>query len=102
MGISSEETKTSQKRLKKVSPYNDENINACLQEMNMVNRCMSKNNYDKDMCSKEMDNYKGCKKFWTFVQNDRKKKNIEPKLPLPEDREKIRQEYLHGRQWKPQ
>ena len=77
------------------SPFHNENLNACLKEIDMVNRCMIHNNHNKDMCSKQMDNYSECKKFWNRVEFDRMRNGIWPRLPMPEDRERIRLEYMN-------
>lgn len=54
---------------------NQEETNPCLKEQELSYKCLSMNNYDKDKCQLEFENYKTCKGFWvrgltyTILQN---------------------------------
>ncbi|XP_076652976.1 coiled-coil-helix-coiled-coil-helix domain-containing protein 7 [Halictus rubicundus] len=73
---------------------NQELNNPCLQEHLMSLQCLDNNSYVHSRCEPFFENYKICKKFWASVASDRKSKGIEPPLPLPEDRSKVKAEYL--------
>lgn len=70
-----------------------ETDNPCLKEYNLSLKCLSDNNYIHDDCKIYFENYKNCKHFWRSIVDDRKKKNIIPYLPSPQDRNKIKNEY---------
>ncbi|PBC33266.1 Coiled-coil-helix-coiled-coil-helix domain-containing protein [Apis cerana cerana] len=71
-------------------------INPCLEEYNFTAKCLEKNKYDYNKCLLYVENYKICKKFWAKIINYRKIKNIKPYIPLPEERQKIKAEYLQS------
>ncbi|KAK9701844.1 hypothetical protein QE152_g30343 [Popillia japonica] len=73
---------------------NQEETNPCLKEQELSYKCLSMNNYDKDKCQLEFENYKTCKGFWMSIQSERRRKGIKPYLPTIEDREKIKREYF--------
>nr|KAI8749558.1 coiled-coil-helix-coiled-coil-helix domain-containing protein 7 [Biomphalaria glabrata] len=66
----------------------------CLAENEMTLRCLDDNGYDRSKCSDFFLNYNNCRKFWSWVTSQRKQQGISPYLPHPEDREKVKQEYL--------
>ncbi|XP_023233926.1 coiled-coil-helix-coiled-coil-helix domain-containing protein 7-like [Centruroides sculpturatus] len=55
--------------------------------------CLEQNNYNKNKCQLHFENYINCKKFWSLVVSDRKKKGMKPYLPSVQDRGKIKEEY---------
>lgn len=74
--------------------HNHEYDNPCMKEHDMSLQCLSDNNNAHYACKNYFDNYKNCQYFWKQVIKDRKKKNIEPYLPHPQDRVKVKNEYL--------
>ncbi|XP_012135715.1 coiled-coil-helix-coiled-coil-helix domain-containing protein 7 [Megachile rotundata] len=74
-----------------------EYYNACWKEHNLSLKCLDKNKYDYDKCMLYFNNYKSCKKFWANVYSERRTKGITPFMPSPEEREKIKAEYLASR-----
>jgi len=76
------------------SRHNDDTKNPCLQEQKLSYKCLSDNNYDRDICLSVFQNYKNCTEFWTKVRRDRRSKGITPELPLPEHRQEIKEKYL--------
>lgn len=72
-------------------------INPCLQEYNISGKCLEDNKYEASNCIMQFENYKLCKKFWRAVMINRKIRGVKPYLPLPEEREKIKEEYLQSR-----
>ncbi|XP_034190332.1 coiled-coil-helix-coiled-coil-helix domain-containing protein 7 [Osmia lignaria lignaria] len=73
---------------------NQELENPCWKEHNISLKCLDKNNYDYEKCTLQFENYKTCKSFWKHVVTDRTIRNIQPALPLPEDREKVKAQYF--------
>ncbi|XP_057341086.1 coiled-coil-helix-coiled-coil-helix domain-containing protein 7 [Microplitis mediator] len=74
-----------------VSPEN----NPCLKEHGLSMKCIEENYKNKnEACGAYFDNYKACKKFWNNVYADRKRRGVEPYLPPPDEREKIKSDYL--------
>uniref|UniRef100_T1IL51 Coiled-coil-helix-coiled-coil-helix domain-containing protein 7 n=1 Tax=Strigamia maritima TaxID=126957 RepID=T1IL51_STRMM len=67
-------------------------------EQKLVYKCLDENNYKNDKCIAHMANYKACKQFWMDVRKDRTKNGISPGLPWPEDRSRVKEEYL--KKWK--
>jgi len=76
------------------SKHNSALSNPCLKEQEQSYKCLSQNNYDKDKCAHFFANYTACHKFWSKVQLDRRRKGIRPFLPRPEERDRIKEEYL--------
>lgn len=74
-----------------------EQFNACWKEHQLSQQCLDKNNYDYDKCTLYFKNYKSCKYFWANVISERRRNGIEPYMPSPEEREKIKAEYLSSR-----
>jgi len=91
---------THRHRVEKSSRQQDDMKNPCIKEQKMSFQCLDDNAYDRDKCSKEFLNYKHCREFWRLVTMDRKKKGIEPYLPLPENRKQALQDYKHIMPWK--
>lgn len=50
----------------KNKPYDIEAAerNPCLKETELTLSCFHKNNFDKEACQMEMENYRLCKSFW--------------------------------------
>uniref|UniRef100_A0A1B6EB82 Coiled-coil-helix-coiled-coil-helix domain-containing protein 7 n=1 Tax=Clastoptera arizonana TaxID=38151 RepID=A0A1B6EB82_9HEMI len=78
----------------KLASQNSQRNNPCSKEQKQSYDCLNKNNYDHDSCQLYFDNYNACMGFWTSVKNERRRQGIRPLLPEPEDRERIREEYL--------
>ncbi|XP_074110815.1 coiled-coil-helix-coiled-coil-helix domain-containing protein 7 [Cotesia typhae] len=69
--------------------------NPCLKEHRLSMKCIADNYKDKDkVCAVYFDNYKACKKFWSNVVSERRLQGLRPYLPLPDEREKIKSDYL--------
>ncbi|XP_063983279.1 coiled-coil-helix-coiled-coil-helix domain-containing protein 7 [Diachasmimorpha longicaudata] len=68
--------------------------NPCFEESEKTRKCLEKNNYDRDSCSPYFENFNQCKKFWNEVKWSRRAKGIQPELPHPDERPKIRAEYM--------
>ncbi|XP_067005059.2 coiled-coil-helix-coiled-coil-helix domain-containing protein 7 isoform X2 [Anabrus simplex] len=93
-------SKTDQERqehMLRTSQLKSEYNNPCIKEQEMSYKCLSDNGYDREKCSLQFANYKGCKEFWNRVRSDRRSKGIYPYLPVPEEREKIREEYMRSK-----
>nr|XP_033327528.1 coiled-coil-helix-coiled-coil-helix domain-containing protein 7 [Megalopta genalis] len=76
-------------------PKRDQEIdNPCLQEHLLSLKCLDNNEYVQKRCEPYFENYKICKMFWRNVKKDRRLKGIKPELPLPEDRRKVKAEYI--------
>lgn len=88
-----------------------EKTNPCLKEQEQTYKCFHKNDFDKDACQLQIQNYNVCKGFWVFItftfnhnyrfvvfQNsvraERRRNGIRPHLPPVEDREKIKAEFF--------
>ena len=69
----------------------------CYQERTQFYQCMDDTSFNKEKCAVHTENYRICKTFWKYVRNDRASKGLRPILPLPEEREKIKREYLSKR-----
>ena len=76
---------------------NQELYNPCLKEHHLSSKCLENNNYAHEKCAVFFDNYKTCKNFWSEVMKDRKSRGISPILPLPEERNVIKEEYFNSR-----
>ena len=85
--------KMSQSPRSTVSPYNDETKNPCLAESKLALKCMNEHS-DQSKCEPYYTNVRNCRVFWDKVRRDRKRAGIEPHLPLPEERAKIRKEFM--------
>ncbi|XP_060830014.1 coiled-coil-helix-coiled-coil-helix domain-containing protein 7 [Bombus pascuorum] len=83
--------------LKEKLTQNQHLINPCLREYNISWKCLEDNKYETNNCTMQFENYKLCKKFWKEVVFNRKVQDIKPYLPLPEEREQIKEEYLQSR-----
>ncbi|XP_014666542.1 PREDICTED: cytochrome c oxidase-assembly factor COX23, mitochondrial-like [Priapulus caudatus] len=68
--------------------------NPCYLEQKLTYKCLNNKNFDQEACNNYFVNYNNCKAFWNSVRIDRKRKGIQPNLPLPEDREQIKAEYM--------
>lgn len=69
--------------------------NPCYWESQMTLQCLQKRYKEKGDCEIFGENVKNCKKFWTWVIKDRKKKGLTPVVPPIEDKEQVYKEYKH-------
>ncbi|KAK4885713.1 hypothetical protein RN001_001984 [Aquatica leii] len=74
--------------------YDQTKNNPCLKEQKLTYTCLAQNDYDREKCELTMQNYNACKTFWGRVRAERKRKGIQPYLPEPEEREKIKSDYI--------
>ncbi|XP_015117333.1 coiled-coil-helix-coiled-coil-helix domain-containing protein 7 [Diachasma alloeum] len=73
--------------------------NPCFEESEGTRKCLEKNVYDRKPCFLYFENFKRCKQFWNIVKWTRRSEGIEPELPPPDERKKIKAEFmqkLHG------
>ncbi|GFG31142.1 hypothetical protein Cfor_08619 [Coptotermes formosanus] len=82
---------------KKLHQHKNEINNPCIKENDMVFQCLENNNYQHEKCTAYFENYKFCKHFWGKVRSDRRREGKVPYLPPPEEREKIRAEYVSSK-----
>ncbi|OXA64351.1 coiled-coil-helix-coiled-coil-helix domain-containing protein 7 [Folsomia candida] len=68
--------------------------NPCLKEQKLSYKCLSENNFNKDKCSAAFANYTACQEFWKKIKAYRRSEGIRPHLPRPEDRDRIKKEYM--------
>ncbi|XP_046386849.1 coiled-coil-helix-coiled-coil-helix domain-containing protein 7 [Ischnura elegans] len=87
-----------EERPKRPAHQKDSFKNPCFKEQAMSFKCLDENNFNKEKCTKFFQNYKNCQDFWSKIRNERRRQGIEPYLPFPEDREKIKSEYMKNRQ----
>ncbi|XP_015911486.1 coiled-coil-helix-coiled-coil-helix domain-containing protein 7 isoform X2 [Parasteatoda tepidariorum] len=80
--------------IKKHSSNRAEVTNPCYKEHKMSLTCLDHNYYDRSKCEAAFKNYKTCKEFWAYVRKDRKRKGLEPHVPQPADRDRIKAEYM--------
>ncbi|KOC64366.1 Coiled-coil-helix-coiled-coil-helix domain-containing protein 7 [Habropoda laboriosa] len=85
--------------LKKKLKRDQELYNPCFKEYNISLKCLEMNKYNYDVCEAHFENYRICKKFWGKVISLRIFNNITPHVPLPEDRERLKAEYIHSRKF---
>ncbi|XP_012055895.1 PREDICTED: coiled-coil-helix-coiled-coil-helix domain-containing protein 7 [Atta cephalotes] len=77
---------------------NQETDNPCYKEYLLSLKCLSSGKGNShETCQPYFVNYRNCKDFWASVQHDRKLKDIEPYLPPPEERAKIKTDFLNSR-----
>ncbi|XP_015191147.1 PREDICTED: coiled-coil-helix-coiled-coil-helix domain-containing protein 7 [Polistes dominula] len=92
------DTKVNVSTIKRVKDHklrrNHEETNPCMKEHNLSLKCLDDNNYVHDACELYFENYRNCQDFWQKVVADRKRKNVTPYLPIPEDRENVKNEYI--------
>lgn len=69
-------------------------LNPCHKERDSSLNCLDEYYYSRDKCKPYFENYNNCRKFWGFVMKQRRKEGIKPYLPEPEDRDKIKAQYL--------
>ena len=53
----------------------------CWFENKLSMSCLNNNEYNKQLCSKEFENYKRCKGFWNSVAWARRRKGLYPLVP---------------------
>ncbi|KAI4496603.1 PREDICTED: coiled-coil-helix-coiled-coil-helix domain-containing protein 7 [Polistes canadensis] len=73
---------------------NHEETNPCVKEQNLSLKCLDDNYYVHDACKAYFENYRNCQGFWQKVVADRRRNNVKPYLPIPEDRESVKNEYI--------
>ncbi|CAK9826857.1 Coiled-coil-helix-coiled-coil-helix domain-containing protein 7 [Anthophora retusa] len=73
--------------------------NPCFKEYNLSHKCLEKNEYNYKTCEPYFENYRICKKFWGRVIALRRRDNTAPFVPLPEDRERVKAEYLRSHKY---
>ncbi|XP_063604447.1 coiled-coil-helix-coiled-coil-helix domain-containing protein 7-like [Penaeus indicus] len=83
-----------QTNIRKASVLKHEEKNPCIKEHEQSYKCLDENNYNRDICAGYFENYKKCKEFWSNLRVERRRQGIEPNLPPPEERERIKKEYL--------
>ncbi|KAI5696478.1 hypothetical protein M8J75_013507 [Diaphorina citri] len=66
--------------------------NPCAKENEISMKCLDRNNYIKELCEKEFENYKICKKFWYYVAQDRRSKGL-PLQMTEEDKQKAKEDF---------
>ncbi|GFY71843.1 uncharacterized protein TNIN_41301 [Trichonephila inaurata madagascariensis] len=69
-------------------------LNPCHNERDLSLNCLDEYYYARDKCQTYFDNYNNCRRFWGFVTKQRRKEGIKPYLPEPEDRDKVKAQYL--------
>lgn len=65
----------------------DRSKDPCYDENQRVVMCLTR--YCRQSCLEEQTDYRLCRKFWSQVQTERKRKGICPGLPGPEERKQI-------------
>ncbi|CAK9818618.1 Coiled-coil-helix-coiled-coil-helix domain-containing protein 7 [Anthophora quadrimaculata] len=90
---------TDKPKSRKVIKRNQELYNPCFKEYNLSHKCLETNEYNYKTCEPYFENYRVCKKFWGKVIALRRADNITPFVPLPEDRERIKAEYLRSHKY---
>ncbi|KYQ51968.1 Coiled-coil-helix-coiled-coil-helix domain-containing protein 7 [Trachymyrmex zeteki] len=77
---------------------NQETDNPCYKEHLMSLKCLNSNpDKTENPCELYFINYKNCKDFWASVRRERRSKGIKPYLPPPEERAKIKTDFLNSR-----
>lgn len=66
----------------------------CFVEKELSSECLIEHNASKTICESHITNYKLCKDFWTNLKIYRRRNNIYPPLPPPEEREKVKAEFF--------
>ena len=65
-------------------------VDPCYKEARISYDCLAANRYNKGYCLREFENALTCRKFWTEIIQERKRNDIEPNIPPPEERDEIR------------
>lgn len=71
----------------------------CFKERQMSLKCMDENDYDRDKCFKQFENFKSCNGFWLEVMKQRRRDRIKPVVPPIEERDQIRKEFFNKNTW---
>ncbi|CAK9290973.1 unnamed protein product [Gordionus sp. m RMFG-2023] len=71
----------------------------CQYESDIVHRCFKKYDFDKSKCSKEILNYNTCKKFWTHVVNERRRKDQKPYVPTEQERNQLKKDFIKNEKY---
>lgn len=66
----------------------------CYIERKQSLECLGENEASRIICEKEILNYRICKDFWVKIRTQRKRNNITPEIPPPEEQRKIKEEYF--------
>ncbi|KAG5879525.1 hypothetical protein JTB14_029891 [Gonioctena quinquepunctata] len=71
-----------------------EEKNPCHKEQELTYKCFNDNNFDKEACQLEIQNYTVCKGFWHAVKQERRRNGIRPLLPPLAEREDIKRDFF--------
>ncbi|KAG8224023.1 hypothetical protein J437_LFUL001100 [Ladona fulva] len=88
----------SDERLKRPPHQTNAFKNPCAKEEAMSYKCLDENNFDREKCAIYFANYTKCQEFWTKIRAERRAKGIKPYLPFPEERERIKAEYMKSKE----
>ncbi|XP_017881881.1 coiled-coil-helix-coiled-coil-helix domain-containing protein 7 [Ceratina calcarata] len=88
---SNDQAKNVPKKLKQ----DQELINPCYKESLISAQCLERNQYDYTLCEVQFENYRVCKRFWSSVISKRRLEGVMPIVPPPDEREKIRKEFIN-------
>lgn len=69
----------------------------CMKERQMSLKCQTDHAGEQWHCKDYFTNVKNCIKFWDKVSIDRRKRGIEPAIPIPSERDRVKAEYME--QW---
>jgi hypothetical protein len=75
--------------------------NPCFEEQKKSLSCIEVNSKDTDQCFREILNLKICRTFWYEIQKFRRNHNIEPILPEPSERDRMKAVYMSTGSLKP-
>ncbi|OAD55976.1 Coiled-coil-helix-coiled-coil-helix domain-containing protein 7, partial [Eufriesea mexicana] len=70
--------------------------NPCIEEYNSSLKCLEKNHYERNKCTEQFVNYRKCNKIWRKIITIRREKDIKPVIPAPEERAKVKNEFLES------
>ena len=91
-------SKNRNEHINKDNPLNAKRMlqetNPCYKESEMSMSCLQRNNCDYEKCTKEVENYKACKTFWTKVKIFRRVNGYSPALPPYSQRELFVKKYV--------
>ncbi|XP_061410228.1 coiled-coil-helix-coiled-coil-helix domain-containing protein 7 [Lethenteron reissneri] len=78
--------------MSKLRKLRDLDINPCLEETDASRKCMERNGYDRDVCTKYFIQYRNCRTFWNKIIVRRRGEGVEPAIPTAEERKRILEE----------
>ena len=90
---------SSQPPVHKVRRYEAENRrrkekDPCLAETQLSLTCLAENSGSRSVCHEYILNVRACKDFWNNVRIYRKRNNLVPHIPPPEERQTIKSEWF--------